>query len=60
MTGIGTVLDDDPRLTVRAVATPRQPLRVVIDSRLDMPPGARILEGGGTLIACHAVEEGRL
>jgi len=35
LTGIGTVRDDDPQLTVRAVTTPRQPLRVVTDSRLE-------------------------
>ena len=51
LTGIGTVRDDDPQLTVRAVATPRQPLRVVIDSRLEIPLDARVLAGGGTLIA---------
>jgi diaminohydroxyphosphoribosylaminopyrimidine deaminase/5-amino-6-(5-phosphoribosylamino)uracil reductase len=56
LTGIGTVRDDDPRLTVRAVATWRQPLRVVIDSRLELPPRARILEGGGVLIACAAAD----
>ena len=59
LTGIGTVLDDDPRLTVRAVATPRQPLRVVIDSRLETPPSARIQEGGGALIACAVADEAR-
>ncbi len=50
LTGIGTVKADDPRLTVREVETTRQPLRVVVDSRLEMPPGARILEGGNVLI----------
>jgi diaminohydroxyphosphoribosylaminopyrimidine deaminase/5-amino-6-(5-phosphoribosylamino)uracil reductase len=57
LTGIGTVRDDDPQLTVRAVATPRQPLRVVIDSRLELPLTARILEGGGVLIACAVADD---
>lgn len=52
LTGIGTVRDDDPQLTVRAVDTPRQPRRVVVDSRLETPLTARILAGGGVLIAC--------
>jgi len=51
LTGIGTVRDDDPSLTVRDVATPRQPLRVVVDSRLETPLTARILQGGPVLIA---------
>lgn len=51
LTGIGTVRDDDPRLTVREVPTPRQPLRVVVDSRLELPENARVLAGGGVLIA---------
>jgi diaminohydroxyphosphoribosylaminopyrimidine deaminase / 5-amino-6-(5-phosphoribosylamino)uracil reductase len=50
LTGIGTVKADDPRLTVREVETPRQPLRVVVDSRLETPETAKILEGGNTLI----------
>jgi len=50
VTGIGTVQDDNPQLTVRAVATPRQPRRIVIDSKLRIQPQARILEGGGTWI----------
>ncbi len=52
LTGIGTVKDDDPQLNVRDVATTRQPLRVVIDSRLETPPAAKILAGGGALIFC--------
>ena len=44
LTGIGTVRDDDPQLTVRHVATPRQPVRVVVDSRLELPLTARLLQ----------------
>lgn len=50
LTGIGTVQQDDPQLTVRAIKTSRQPQRIVVDSRLEIDPGARILEGGGTWI----------
>lgn len=50
LTGIGTVKADDPQLTVRALETPRQPRRIVIDSKLDISPDARILQGGGTWI----------
>ena len=52
LTGIGTVKDDNPRLTVRDIPTTRQPLRIVVDSRLDISPDAAILEGGHCLIAC--------
>ncbi|CAG0930210.1 MAG: Riboflavin biosynthesis protein RibD [Rhodocyclaceae bacterium] len=51
LTGAGTVRDDDPRLTARDVETPRQPLRVVVDSHCETPPAARILDGGNTLVA---------
>jgi len=50
LTGIGTVKEDDPQLNVRAVETPRQPRRIVVDSRLDISPTARVLAGGGTWI----------
>jgi diaminohydroxyphosphoribosylaminopyrimidine deaminase / 5-amino-6-(5-phosphoribosylamino)uracil reductase len=50
LTGIGTVRADDPRLTVREVETPRQPLRVIVDSRLETPRSARILQGEKVLI----------
>jgi len=53
LTGVGTVKDDDPLLTVREVETTRQPLRVVVDSRLETSPSARVM-GIGTLIAAAA------
>jgi len=51
LTGIGTVKDDDPRLNVRDVDTPRQPLKVVVDSRLEIPLTARIFDGAPVLVA---------
>jgi len=50
LTGIGTVMEDDPQLTVRAIDTPRQPQRIVVDSRLQISPHARVLDGGGTWV----------
>jgi len=44
LTGIGTVLQDKPRLDVRAVDTPRQPALVVVDSDLQTPPDAALFE----------------
>jgi diaminohydroxyphosphoribosylaminopyrimidine deaminase / 5-amino-6-(5-phosphoribosylamino)uracil reductase len=44
LTGIGTVLEDDPLLNVRGVDSPRQPHLVVVDSRLDMPLNAKLLD----------------
>ncbi|WP_326527470.1 bifunctional diaminohydroxyphosphoribosylaminopyrimidine deaminase/5-amino-6-(5-phosphoribosylamino)uracil reductase RibD [Dokdonella sp.] len=51
LTGIGTVRDDDPQLNVRAIPTERQPMRIVVDSRLDTPLNAKLLDGGPVLIA---------
>lgn len=56
LTGIGTVLADDPQLTVRDFTVERQPLRVVLDSRLRTPPHARIMQTPGVLIVC-AIED---
>jgi len=50
LTGIGTVKADDPRLTVREVKTRRQPLRVIVDSRLETPPASKILQGDKVLV----------
>jgi diaminohydroxyphosphoribosylaminopyrimidine deaminase/5-amino-6-(5-phosphoribosylamino)uracil reductase len=58
LTGIGTVRKDDPRLDVREVATTRQPQRVVVDSRLEISPAARIV-GDGTLVVTAAINDAR-
>ncbi|KGF31440.1 bifunctional diaminohydroxyphosphoribosylaminopyrimidine deaminase/5-amino-6-(5-phosphoribosylamino)uracil reductase RibD [Oligella urethralis] len=46
LTGIGTVLADDPLLNVRAVETPRQPIRAVIDRRFIIDEKAALFNGG--------------
>lgn len=51
LTGSATVRADDPLLTVREVATPRQPLRVVADSSAGIAPTARLFDGNPVLIA---------
>jgi diaminohydroxyphosphoribosylaminopyrimidine deaminase / 5-amino-6-(5-phosphoribosylamino)uracil reductase len=50
MVGAGTVLADDPKLTARDVSSPRQPLRVVVDSSGRVPAGAAVL-GQGAIVA---------
>jgi diaminohydroxyphosphoribosylaminopyrimidine deaminase/5-amino-6-(5-phosphoribosylamino)uracil reductase len=60
LTGIGTVLADDPRLDVRVPGDSpghgaRQPLRVVLDGRLRTPPGARLLSAGGEVLILTAM-----
>ena len=60
LTGIGTVLADDAQLSVRDVETARQPLRVVLDSALKIPLGARILQGGNALIFTAIRDENKI
>ncbi len=58
LTGIGTLLHDDPQLTVRAFPATRQPLRVIIDSQLQTPSSAKALQNptnGGVLIVHAAI-----
>jgi diaminohydroxyphosphoribosylaminopyrimidine deaminase / 5-amino-6-(5-phosphoribosylamino)uracil reductase len=59
LTGIGTVLADDPQLNVRHVATMRQPMRVVVDSQLRMAPTAKMLAEGNVLIATASQDQAR-
>lgn len=59
LTGIGTVQQDDPQLNVRALDTPRQPRRIVIDSRLEISPQAKVLQGGGSWIFAAVDDAGR-
>lgn len=60
LTGIGTVLKDDPQLTVRLVESPRQPLKVIVDSQLKTPINAKILRGGGELIFTAGTNEKKI
>src|SRR6185436_12532292 len=57
LTGIGTAREDDPRLDVRDVDTVLQPQRVLIDSRLELSPDARLLAPPGQLLIYHALSE---
>lgn len=54
MVGIGTVLQDDPELTVR-LARGLNPMRIIVDSRLRIPLNAKVLQEQGkarTIVAC--------
>ncbi len=65
LTGVGTVKEDDPSLTVRAVDTLRQPKRIIIDSKLDIPLTAAVLKpfangptsgkDGGAMVVCGEI-----
>ena len=62
LTGIGTVLADNPWLNVRAFATLRQPARIVLDSRLRLPPYSHLVTDGQspTYIATLERDEDKL
>jgi diaminohydroxyphosphoribosylaminopyrimidine deaminase/5-amino-6-(5-phosphoribosylamino)uracil reductase len=60
MTGIDTVLEDDAQLTVRKIETSRQPLRVVLDSRLRIAGTAKIFDGGQVLIITAVADQEKI
>lgn len=50
MTGIGTVLADDPSLNVRLDGAQRQPARIVLDTQLRFPSEAKMIDGVGDIL----------
>ena len=59
LSGIGTVREDDPRLNVRGVDTSRQPLKVIVDSRLELNLTAKLLADGGVIVATASTDQKR-
>jgi len=57
VTGAGTILADDPSLTVRTEEVVRQPLRVIVDSHLSTPPGSKIFTTGGEVLVVTVSED---
>jgi diaminohydroxyphosphoribosylaminopyrimidine deaminase/5-amino-6-(5-phosphoribosylamino)uracil reductase len=57
LTGIGTVQADNPQLDVRLVPATRQPLRVLVDSRLEVDPAARLFAGAGGVLVATASDD---
>jgi diaminohydroxyphosphoribosylaminopyrimidine deaminase/5-amino-6-(5-phosphoribosylamino)uracil reductase len=56
LTGVGTLIEDNPRLDVRLVETARQPHLVVVDSRLQTPPEAKIFDIPGRQVWIYAAQ----
>jgi diaminohydroxyphosphoribosylaminopyrimidine deaminase/5-amino-6-(5-phosphoribosylamino)uracil reductase len=57
VTGAGTILSDDPALTVRTEKVARQPLRVIVDSYLSTPPDSRIFAEEGEVLVVTVSED---
>lgn len=57
LTGIGTILADDAQLTVRHISASRQPKKIIVDNRLDIPLNASVLQGEDVFIFTASTEE---
>jgi diaminohydroxyphosphoribosylaminopyrimidine deaminase / 5-amino-6-(5-phosphoribosylamino)uracil reductase len=57
LTGVGTILADDPALNVRIPESDRQPLRVVLDSRLRTPSDSRVINREGKVLVVAAQDD---
>jgi diaminohydroxyphosphoribosylaminopyrimidine deaminase/5-amino-6-(5-phosphoribosylamino)uracil reductase len=57
LTGVGTILADDPALNVRIQESDRQPLRVVLDSQLRTPSDSRVLQREGRVLIVGTVDD---
>ena len=63
LTGIGTVLADNPALTVRGITTPRQPKKIILDPQLRISPEAQLFNDANVIIVCaqeHAAKRALL
>ena len=59
LTGVGTVKEDDPTLNVRDVQTERQPWRIIVDSKLETPLNAKVLndpQASGVILVCASLD----
>lgn len=59
LTGIGTVRVDNPLLSVHRFETVRQPLKVLLDSRLSVEDDARLFDGNPVLVVCARCDEAK-
>ncbi|MBU3601718.1 bifunctional diaminohydroxyphosphoribosylaminopyrimidine deaminase/5-amino-6-(5-phosphoribosylamino)uracil reductase RibD [Polynucleobacter sp. AM-25C3] len=59
LTGVGTVREDDPSLNVRDVETERQPWKIIVDSKLETPLDAKVLQNldqAGAILVCASLD----
>ena len=59
LSGVGTVKEDDPSLNVRDVRTDRQPWRIIVDSKLETPLRAKVLnnpQASGVILVCASLD----